>query len=60
MTFLENQTGFHQQQSTKSLRITTVYTVISDDLANSHKLCREVLWIILGRELPQQADLRHR
>ena len=38
MTFLENQTGFHQQQSTKSLRITTVFSVISDDLANSPQM----------------------
>ena len=31
-------------KSTKSSCITTVYTVISEDLANSQKLCREVLW----------------
>ena len=31
-------------KSSKWSRITTVYTMISEDLANSQKLCREVLW----------------
>ena len=37
MAFLENQTGFHQKQSMKSLCVTTVFSVISDDLAKSQK-----------------------
>ena len=42
MAFLENQTGFHQQQSMNPLHINTIHTEISDTLTNRQKLLRVI------------------
>ena len=60
MTFLENQTGFHQQQSMKSLRVTTQSIQWSATTSPTAKNYVEKYFGKIGHELLQQADSRHR
>ena len=57
-SFKENQTGFHQQQGNNSLHINTVYTLISEDRADSPKITsRKKYFGKIGHEVLQQAEL---